>query len=597
MAYGIQPGVNGSLLTQMMFVSMIEQWKDGRGGKATLKQTADAFGISVPNLRGILKTGTIGTNSRRKIADAWSKMDTSPKPFGGSQPEPAAPKTPFKVREYKETEITLDVWRGMIKHALGHDIPAGTASVSADRLADIDMFFQTGRENSNALLKGLYYLTSFETHNISRNWNEWLAKKKGFKPVKPAPLEFVTSNDVSPLKLRAIIQARLGFDPAEKNTGNHLDAIKVGLEVDAHDAIAMIQKNKYDPYVAVPVAREWNRYIATEYRDRLKKTYRPGEVTPEVFGGMIKKIFHEVVRFDQSMPTQQKNNIAVVFNISYQMLDEFLRLYKIESAVRKLVADVWNTTDGGKSPPTGERFSVSLLNDHAAGSKSLTKKDYDSIEKWGRENLRQNKYRQSVFRGIKMDGHEAEIIKIMDNKPIKLSTLEGANRAAESWTTDPGIAKFFAASHGPNRMYVIMEARPAPKDIVIHMDDRMANYLERREDIDKDVKSEIVHYIKERKEREVIVRTGNRKYTLCRNIVFLSIPKKHLIAEMSKAHKINVLIPIVKRIKDQRNLDRFQRDLQDSYQNSYKFACGSGNFVYLASDRMAETWMRKLASR
>ena len=252
----------------------------------------------------------------------------------------------------------------------------------------------------------------------------------------------------------------------------------------------------------------------------------------------------------------------------------------------------WTSSDEQKKQPHvipnayNETKALRKLNDHAGGF-DLTKTDYDIIEQWAKDVLKQKKYRQSIFRGIRMSD-ENQIIKIMDNKNIKLSTFEGAGKFAESWSTDPSIAMYFAAEYGTHRMFSILESRPNPKDIVIYMERQLLKHVENHEN--HAAFADIIRFMKDKKEKEVVVRTGNRKYTLCRNIVFLNIPKKHMV------HK-HILLSIVKRIGDEKNLARFQKDLLLTSKESYQFACGSGKFVYLVNERAAQTWMRKLASR
>ena len=234
-----------------------------------------------------------------------------------------------------------------------------------------------------------------------------------------------------------------------------------------------------------------------------------------------------------------------------------------------------------------ERF-VALLSRHVRGGKYLSKNDYDGIELLAKR-IGQKKYRRSLFRGIVLAGRfEKKILDIMANEPVKLSTLKGSGvvRHAESWTPDPSVAHDFAEFDGPLVPYVILEARPAPKDIVITID---KSILPEIADAFGTGRNPIKSFVGD---REVVVRTGDRKYTLCRNIRFINIPKHLLTAK--------VRIRILQRIKDEKNLGLFESHVENgpkSHFDRYQFACGNGNVVYLESDRSARAWIEKLSSR
>ena len=581
----INPGREGVDLTRTMFVGMIDEWKSGGIGKATLKNTSAAFGISVPSLNKILKGDAMGKNTRKKIANAWA---------GISAPKKS---TVLAMRKYTPDEITKPLWIEMIRVALGIKKLAKDGSTASGDIKTINRFFDLGQVWTRSILDQGYDLEIYDKHRISTRWNIWLMHKRtDDENIDAAPLVIVPLKDFTTVLFRRMIKTRLSVDLHKVELRKYVKAISQAFDVDRAAVLDMLEKNIQDMYWGYAAIRAWNLHVADIHRDKLKKTYRESEVTREVLYGMIRKMLPDITILDGGTSVE-KDQIIDLFKLPRQTVDN-LALVDLSTTDKEAIVDVWNKSDGGKKIPMDEKKTIAKLNDHAAGS-GLAKIDYDNIEKWATEHLRQKKYRQSIFRGIKMEGHESEIIKIMADKSIKLSTFEGKSKHAESWTTDPVVAKNFAAASGGNRMYVVMEARPAPKEIVVYVNDSAVRYLESRDDIGKSYKNEILHYAKTGKEKEVIVRTGNRKYVLCRNIVFLNIPKKNLVNDYHSGggHKINVLFPIVKRLKDNKNLERFQKDLTNRYTESYKFACGAGNFVYLASGRAVDTWMRKLASR
>ena len=263
---------------------------------------------------------------------------------------------------------------------------------------------------------------------------------------------------------------------------------------------------------------------------------------------------------------------------------------------RDAIASAWNRW-ASRPKPVFEKKAIALLEKHIEGGYDLRKTDYDDIHALAKQ-IGQDKYGKSVFRGIQLTGggekktirdlHMSanpkhvpgianQISDIVANKPVKLSTAKGGNRYAESWTIDPEIAYEYAEMVGPRAPFVILEARPAPKNIIIVMDYGIVNKIPSK--IIKDLVPATL---------EVVLKTGNRKYTLCRNIRYINIPGNY-IAENRNA--------IMNRIKDKKNAERFMSDVGRPGKKNYTFACGGESIVYLQSDKIAETWLRKISSR
>ena len=612
----IVTGVQGSYLSKDLLERMIQLRFAGR--KTTLKKTADAFGISVPNLRGILKTGTIGTNSRRKIAVAWRKWKVTQGGGGsGLGKADGQEKAGIDFKEYLPGQITTDLFRKMVRTLTGIDKKV-LDNHEAKQIGD--MFFDGtyGNEMVRNLYSGVYGLLKYETDQIAKAWNKWVNSgaskpKPATTPMpgvpaapKPKPPKFGSGptvekpqmkiyrkTDITVPLFRGMIIALLGdgykLDPEMPN--NTLEKITKTFYMLADDVQKIADSGEIGHMDKVSIVTRWNRHVVENKKvDVALKKYGYADIYSGLFRAMAEK--RTGIRVTESTPTSQIYKVADVFGLYTSDVSEALQRATpyLPPHVAKSIAIEWNKWIDLGSPSMTKEERVALLNRHVGGNEGLSKKDYDEIQALAKQ-IGQDKYRKSVFRGIKLKGiYQTKIVDIMANRSVKLSTLEGGKRYAESWSIDPRKAIQFAESFGPDRPFVVMEARPAPKDIIISMDEK---FLDKIKDVSAIKKGSIESYASQ--EKEVVVRTGNRKYTLCKNIRYLNIPRDHLRAG-GGGHDINILIPIVQRLKDKRNLARFQSDLAKDF-GRYRFACGGGNIVYLASDRNAETWHRKLASR
>ena len=110
-----------------------------------------------------------------------------------------------------------------------------------------------------------------------------------------------------------------------------------------------------------------------------------------------------------------------------------------------------------------------------------------------------------------------------------------------------------------------------PKDIVLDVNYKVI-------EMSRKLKVDTTPYDEFGDESEVIVRTGNRKYTLCRNIVVMGLDSGHVATHR---HLIEV------RLKN-----KMGREPGMKY-----FACKGGNLVYLPSRDALKSWVLKLKSR
>ena len=237
-----------------------------------------------------------------------------------------------------------------------------------------------------------------------------------------------------------------------------------------------------------------------------------------------------------------------------------------------------------------KKAAVRALGRHAAiDAGKLTGKNYDLIERFVSD-LGVPKYRKRLYRGIGLtrgsmiDGAKAAK-EILDNKSFRLSTFKGAKRHAESWSKHPDDGMSFAR----RPMGVLLMAKPSPKDIVADLEDgRVATAVRSFEYVDGMARS-VRNAGYAFNEREVIVRTGNRKYNLCRNIVYL-----HVDAAVMKAGWDFLPEAFGSRLKGGK--DEYRRDIDEIDRwMRYHFACAGGKLVYLPQSEDVYNWKNKLA--
>ena len=224
------------------------------------------------------------------------------------------------------------------------------------------------------------------------------------------------------------------------------------------------------------------------------------------------------------------------------------------------------------------RWEVKQLTNHLDGMR-LSKKDYSDIARIA-EKIGQKKHRGIVFRGYQM--LPKDIPALLSDKPLKLSTSEGGFKDAESWTKDLKVAVRIAYSL--KRPYVVMKSKPAPKDIIISIDSTLVEKLRDLGFCDDEL-SDLDHYVNWEREEEVLIATGNRKYTLCRNVVEVGIPHVHALANKKKLEKLLTA--------SKKNFDIFAGHLASRKKDNYNFACAGGKLVYLPSMDAHYKWSEK----
>ena len=197
----------------------------------------------------------------------------------------------------------------------------------------------------------------------------------------------------------------------------------------------------------------------------------------------------------------------------------------------------------------------------------------------------QKPYRKPVLRGF--DAPESAMDGIIRNRPFKLSTFAGAKKLVESWTTDPDTAMFFAAGPG---LPIILRARPSPRDIAIFVNEELSDMvMERAKELDMPVKS-WRHIRNNRSECEVVVATGNRKYTLCRNIVYMKMHGRD-IPFYGRADILADMIP------DRKNADLFREAAKEKKSGTgtyFHFACADGKLAYIPDYSAKRKWMARI---
>ena len=233
----------------------------------------------------------------------------------------------------------------------------------------------------------------------------------------------------------------------------------------------------------------------------------------------------------------------------------------------------------GKGKPTDEE--IEILNSHLDGMK-LSAKHYDLVARMGTK-LDQRKVQGVVFRGYKLQ--RSAVRPLLENKPLKLSETGGGFWNAESWTRDLHVAARFAFElHQP---WVVMQSKPSSREIIISIDDALLTKLEKA-GFGEDILKALEHYVKWEQEEEVLLKTGGRKYTLCRNVVSMGIPGK--------------MIPDYKELIETRlkaspkNYARFSRDtVMKAKDDLFMFACANGKLVYLPGMDSHYKWAKKMA--
>ena len=228
----------------------------------------------------------------------------------------------------------------------------------------------------------------------------------------------------------------------------------------------------------------------------------------------------------------------------------------------------------------------------------LTKKSYDMIEDFAND-LGAPKYGKSMFRGIGLHrGNAADAVKvalgILADKRFRLSSFTGGNRHAESWSKSPETARDFAK----NKPFgAVLESRPAAKDIVADLQNKRIRDFVLRDDFLHTMKGNTTRMKQSldysRLEREVVVRTGNRKYSLCRNIIYFIVK-----ADIMREGRDKLPDALMRRLGNDANKKDFQRDHDDIDRwSKYRFACKGGTLVYLPGYSEESNWFAKLASR
>ena len=96
-------------------------------------------------------------------------------------------------------------------------------------------------------------------------------------------------------------------------------------------------------------------------------------------------------------------------------------------------------------------------------------------------------------------------------------------------------------------------------------------------------------------EGEYMVRMGKRKYVLCKNIVYMAIPRKAAVKSIHEIHS---------KMKNKENAKVFLEEAGNNSltkgQTHLHFACRRGKFVYLAKKSVvggASKWIQALTSR
>ena len=212
----------------------------------------------------------------------------------------------------------------------------------------------------------------------------------------------------------------------------------------------------------------------------------------------------------------------------------------------------------------------------------LSGESYDAIERLA-DNLGIPKYRKSLFRGISMRMDDpAELLSgILKNKSFRLSSFTGGNRHAESWSKSPETARKFSSKHS---LGMVVEARPAAKDIVIDLSDkRIRNHAQ------GDGKSSLALNFS-KLEKEVVVRTGERKYSFCRNIIYIRI-KASVVAKSKKLQEELLRLTNEAGESLRYDMERIGRS------SVFMFACKGGRMVYLPGRNAADVWFSKLKSK
>lgn len=234
---------------------------------------------------------------------------------------------------------------------------------------------------------------------------------------------------------------------------------------------------------------------------------------------------------------------------------------------------------------------------HAGRNASrLTKESYDAMEKLAAD-LGIPKYAKSLFRGIALKNDPAVVLSaIVQNKSFRLSSFDGRQRHAESWTKSPHMARKFASST-KHPAGIVLEARPSAKDIVIDLSDkriskhaRQLGYAESELRLKLSLALDFMQ-----KEDEVVVRTGGRKYTFCRNIMYLHV--KSSVMKESKT-LMNDLVEKTEKNDSDSNMEDLRYDMGNIGRGRiFMFACKGGNVVYLPSNKAADSWFSKIKSK
>ena len=217
--------------------------------------------------------------------------------------------------------------------------------------------------------------------------------------------------------------------------------------------------------------------------------------------------------------------------------------------------------------------ALQALREHLVWGDALVTKPkpelYSKMEYLSREILKQAPVRHPVFRGFRDTGYSMK--EILEDKPVKLSERSGRGKTAESWSADPRKAWMFARGEG---LGILLKAKPLPKHQILELDGRTVAVLKAL--AEKFDMPSIAATLKSfGGESELIVRTSNRKYTLCKNIVVLAVERDVYRDHLREfAERLGNVVP------DDGKL--------------LHFACGKGNLVFMPASKV-DSWLGRLS--
>ena len=521
----------------------------------------------------------IGKAHTAMIAKKWNEWAKTPLPEGMESKlssivaKPVAPFDPVPYRITKTTFLTL------IKAVFGgrgvYDAPtvAGAFGLTVE---DLNNIF-----SSSSTQEDIYSKTSAK---ITAAWNKWVEEKAGV-----AKKEGLANKDSHTMP------SGLKMDTKMKHS--HLGIGVAGAP----------------PYPKNTI------YVSS---------YSPPIITYADFLGMIR------IMFSSSGTKMTASSVANAFGIGAPTLKKIVKdgsLSYLKKSTRLKIAKRWNywvegggdvlgkakklpdeaitapkgTEGGGELDDPVEAIDpneIKQLIEHLRAHYP-NKDGYDAIRQLALK-LRQKPWRKSVFRGFKSDSRTTQLSLLRDilkDKKMLFSKFEGKQRHAESWSVKLKIATSFGM--GSEGLGIVLESRPLPRDVVLFMSDKFVNVVS---GIAQKMGVEGYGSIRNfADECEVIVRTGKRKYRLCRNIVLMNIPEGLLSPAMWRDKKgaastSDIRNAIAERIKNAANRGEFLADTDANYnnhigwRNGYSIACRKGKFVYLRNREAVSKWANLL---